>query len=130
MDAKERNEAIAFAEFKSKEAFRQAELMEQRGYTDQVKEQFAIALYWWERMDELKEPIDKPGLIVYNLIRKREKERDKKMYDKMVAQAKTMTTDQLKDARFINNMIDRWTAEDRMWDSVLFAELMARKNAK
>lgn len=54
MDAKERNEAIAFAEFKSKEAFRQAELMEQRGHTDQVKEQFAIALYWWERMDELK----------------------------------------------------------------------------
>ena len=54
MDTKERNEAIAFAEFKSKEAFRQAKLMEQRGYTDQVKEQFAIALYWWERMDELK----------------------------------------------------------------------------
>lgn len=67
---------------------------------------------------------------MYNLIRKREKERNKKMYDKMVAKAKAMTTDQLKDARFINNMIDRWTAEDRMWDSVLFAELMARKNAK
>ena len=50
------------------------------------------------------------------------------MYDKMVAQAKDMTTDQLKDARFINNMIDHWTAEDRMWDSVIFAELMARKN--
>ena len=77
-----------------------------------------------------KKPIDKPGFIVYNLIRKREKERNKKMYDKMVAQAKAMTTDQLKDARFINNMIDHWTAEDRMWDSVLFAELMARKNAK
>lgn len=54
MDTKERNEAIAFAECKSKQAFREAELMEQRGHTDQVKEQFAIALYWWERMDELK----------------------------------------------------------------------------
>lgn len=54
MDAKERNEAIAFAEYKSKEAFRQAELMEQRGYTDQVKEQLCIATYWWERMEELK----------------------------------------------------------------------------
>lgn len=54
MDTKERNEAIAFAKFKSKEAFQQAALMEQRGHTDQIKEQFAIALYWWERMNELK----------------------------------------------------------------------------
>ena len=52
------------------------------------------------------------------------------MYDKMVAKAKAMTTNQLKDARFINNMIDRWSNENRMWDSVLFAELMARRNAK
>lgn len=50
------------------------------------------------------------------------------MYDKMVARAKAMTTDQLRDARFLNNMIDRWTAEDRMWDAVLSAELMARDN--
>ena len=52
------------------------------------------------------------------------------MYDEMVAKAKAMTTDQLKDAQFINNMIDRWTSVDKMWDSVLFAELMARRNAK
>lgn len=54
MDTKERNEAIAFAECKSKQAFREAELMKQRGYTDQVKEQLCIATYWWERMEELK----------------------------------------------------------------------------
>jgi hypothetical protein len=76
----------------------------------------------------LKKGLDKALFPCYNLIRKREKERNKKMYDKMVAQAKAMTTDQLKDARFINNMIDHWTAEDRMWDAVIFAELMARRN--
>lgn len=54
MDTKERNEALAFAECKSKQAFQKAELMEQRGYTDQVKEQLCIAIYWWERMEELK----------------------------------------------------------------------------
>ena len=54
MNAKERNEAIAFAEFKSKLAFREAELMERQGYTDQVKEQLFIATYWWARMEELK----------------------------------------------------------------------------
>ncbi len=52
------------------------------------------------------------------------------MYEKMVAQAKAMTVEQLKDAQFANNMIDHWSSEDRMWDSVLFAELMARKNTK
>lgn len=52
------------------------------------------------------------------------------MYDEMVARAKAMTTDQLKDAQFINNMIDRWTSVDRMWDAVLHAELMARRNVK
>ena len=46
----------------------------------------------------------------------------------MVAKAKAMTADQLKDAQFINNMIDRWTSVDRMWDAVLHAELMVRKN--
>ena len=54
MDTKERNEAIAFAKFKSELAFREAELMERQGYTDQIPEQFSIALYWWERMEELK----------------------------------------------------------------------------
>ena len=78
-----------------------------------------------------KKPIDKSGFIVYNLIRKREKERNKKMmYDEMVARAKAMTVDQLKDAQFINNMIDHWTSVDRMWNAVLHAELMARQNAK
>lgn len=48
----------------------------------------------------------------------------------MVAWVKTMTTDKIKDALFVNNMIDHWTPEDRMWDAVLHAELMARKNAK
>lgn len=52
------------------------------------------------------------------------------MYEEMVARAKAMTTDQLKDAQFINNMIDYWTSVDRMWDAVLHAELMARQNTK
>ena len=77
----------------------------------------------------MKKGLDKPGILCYNLIRKREKERNKKMmYDEMVAKAKAMTTDQLKDAQFINNMIDRWTSVDRMWNAVLHAELMARRN--
>ena len=80
---------------------------------------------------KVKKGIDKSGFIVYNLIRKREKERNKKMmYEEMVARAKAMTTDQLKDAQFINNMIDYWTSVDRMWDAVLHAELMARQNTK
>ena len=88
-----------------------------------------IFFYFFEK--NFKKPIDKSGFIVYNLIRKREKERNKKMmYDEMVARAKAMTVDQLKDAQFINNMIDRWTSVDRMWDAVLHAELMARQNAK
>lgn len=51
-------------------------------------------------------------------------------YDEMVKRVKEMSLDELKDAKFMNDMIDRWSYEDRMWDSVLWNEIMARKKAQ
>lgn len=49
-------------------------------------------------------------------------------FTEMQSKAATMTTDQLKDAQFINNMIDRWSNEDRMWDTAIYMELLNRRN--
>lgn len=51
-------------------------------------------------------------------------------YERMTARAKEMTLEQLEDAKFMNNMIDRWSSEDYAWDTILFNEIMARKKAQ
>ena len=50
-------------------------------------------------------------------------------YEEMTAKAAKMTTEQLKDAQFINNMIDRWQEDDRRWNYVITSELI-RRNTK
>lgn len=47
-------------------------------------------------------------------------------YTEMTAKAAKMTTEQLKDAQFINNMIDRWQTEDRLWNAAITSELIRR----
>lgn len=47
-------------------------------------------------------------------------------YNEMTAKAAKMTDKQLKDAQFINNMIDRWNDDDRRWNYVITTEMIRR----
>lgn len=51
-------------------------------------------------------------------------------YQEMQAKAAKMTDAEIADARFINNMIDRWSQEDRNWDTALWMEQMNRRNVR
>ena len=46
----------------------------------------------------------------------------------MENRAKNMTLDQLKDAQFMNNMVDRWQWSDKVWADILSREIYSRKN--
>ena len=46
----------------------------------------------------------------------------------MENRAKEMTLEQLKDAQFMNNMVDRWQWSDRVWADILSREIYSRKN--
>ena len=47
-------------------------------------------------------------------------------YEEMIAKAAKMTDQELKDAQFINNMIDRWQEDDRRWNAVIVSEMIRR----
>lgn len=47
-------------------------------------------------------------------------------YEEMKAKAAKMTDQELKDAQFINNMIDRWQEDDRRWNAVIISEMIRR----
>lgn len=47
-------------------------------------------------------------------------------YEEMKAKAEKMTDQELKDAQFINNMIDRWQEDDRRWNAVIVSEMIRR----
>lgn len=46
----------------------------------------------------------------------------------MAKRAREMTIGELKEAHFLNSMADRWTPEERAWDSILFNELENRSH--
>lgn len=41
-------------------------------------------------------------------------------YQEMREAVKGKTLEWLKDKKFMNDMIDRWSPEDSMWDSILY----------
>ena len=47
-------------------------------------------------------------------------------YTEMQAKVAKMTDQQLKDAEFINNMIDRWNDDDRRWNAAIVSEMIRR----
>lgn len=51
-------------------------------------------------------------------------------YNDMVAKAAVMTDQQLADAQFILNMVDRWQPNDWTWNNVLNAETAKRRANK
>jgi hypothetical protein len=69
--------------------------------------------------------------MLYFNQKKRERE-DKKMYaydtETMAKRAREMTLEELKEARFLNSMADRWTPEEWAWDAILADELKGRNH--
>lgn len=47
-------------------------------------------------------------------------------YEMMVERAKEMTMEELETAKFMNDMIDRWSPNDWTWDRVLSNEIRNR----
>jgi hypothetical protein len=62
----------------------------------------------------------------------KKKERNTKMYaydtEAMAKRAREMTIKELKEARFLNSMADRWTPEEWAWDTILADELEDRNH--
>ena len=48
----------------------------------------------------------------------------------MIERAKKMTMEELENAKFFTNMVDRWGNEDYIWYGVLTNEIKARKTNK
>lgn len=48
-------------------------------------------------------------------------------YNEMINRAKEMTLEELENANFMNEMIDRWSPEDYTWSRVLHDEIRSRK---
>lgn len=46
----------------------------------------------------------------------------------MAKRAREMTLEELKEARFLNSMADRWTPEEWAWDAILADELKDRNH--
>lgn len=49
-------------------------------------------------------------------------------YEMMVKRAKGMTMEQLETAKFMNDMVDRWSPNNWTWDTVLTNEIKNRNN--
>ena len=71
--------------------------------------------------------IDFARVIVYNIDRKREKERNKAMtYKMMEERVKEMTVEELENSKFLTEMVDRWTNDDYEWYNLVTRELKNR----
>lgn len=49
-------------------------------------------------------------------------------YEMMVERAKEMTIEELETAKFMNDMVDRWSPNNWTWDTILSNEIKNRNH--